>query len=78
MKKKKIKYVQNVKKMQSYFLQCKLNFNLLNVLRPGKFLEMRLKISPLTPGVDFIVTITDNSQNIDKKKCQNNCYSNFI
>ena len=58
---------ENVKKMQSYFLQCKLNFNLLNVLRPGKFFEMRLKISPLTPGVDFIVTITDNSQNIDKK-----------
>ena len=57
----------SVKKMQSYFLQCKLNCNLLNVLRPGKFFEMRLKISPLTPGVDFIVTITDNSQNLDKK-----------
>ena len=56
-----------VKKMQSYFVQCKLNFNLLNVLRPGKFFEMRLKTSPLNPGVDFIVTITDNSQNLDKK-----------
>jgi spermidine synthase len=28
---------------------------------------MRLKTSPLNPGVDFIVTITDNSQNLDKK-----------
>jgi hypothetical protein len=56
-----------VKKMQSYFVQCKLNFNLLNVLRPGKFFEMRIKTSPLNPGVDFIVTITDNSQNLDKK-----------
>ena len=56
-----------LKKMQSYFVQCKLNYNLLNVLQPGKFFQMRLKISPLTQNVDFIVTITDNSKNIDKK-----------
>ena len=56
-----------VKKMQSYFVQCKLNYSHLNVLQPGKFFETRLKISPLTSGVDFIVTITDNSQNLDKK-----------
>ena len=46
-----------VKKMQSYFVKCKLNYSYLNVLQPGKFFETHLKISPLTSGIYFIVTI---------------------
>ena len=55
------------KKMQNYYVQCKINYSLLKVLHPGKFFQMRLKSSPLNPGIDFIVTICDNSTNIDSK-----------
>ena len=58
---------ESLNKMQNYYIQCKLNYSNLKTLKPGKFLEMRMKISPLKPGVDFIVTITDNSKNIDSK-----------
>ena len=69
---KTIKEIDNyldecLKKMQNYYIQCKLNYSNLKTLKPGKFLEMRMKISPLNPAVDFIVTITDNSKNIDSK-----------
>ena len=60
------KYLEEcLSKMQNYYTQCKMNYSLLKTLKPGKFLEMRMKISPLNPAVDFIVTITDNSKNFD-------------
>ena len=53
------------KKMQNYFIQCKVNYSLLKTLHPGKFFQMRLKFSPLDTGVDAIVTICDTSTNVD-------------
>ena len=52
-------------KMQNYYIQSKINYSLAKNLNPGKYLLMYLKISPLNPGIDFIVTITDNSTNLD-------------
>ena len=52
-------------KMQRYYAQCKLNYSLLKILHPGKFLTLKLKASPLNESIDFMVTITDNSYNID-------------
>jgi uncharacterized protein YjgD (DUF1641 family) len=63
----RIFFEQCLQKMKNYYTQCKLNYGLLKVLHPGKFFEMRIKSSPLTPGVDHLVTITDNSTNVDSK-----------
>ena len=60
---------QSLKKMQNYYTQCKINYSHLEKLNPGKFIEMRLKSSPLSEGIDFIITVTDTSSNID---CSNN------
>ena len=54
-------------RMEQYYFQTKVNCNLLKTLHPGKCFIMRIKSSPFTPGVDYIVTITDNSTNIDNK-----------
>ena len=60
---------ESFSKMRHYYMQCKLNFSLLKELHPGKYLEIRLKTSPLSEGIDYIVEVTDNSTNID---CSNN------
>ena len=52
-------------KMQNYYIQNQINYSLAKNLNPGKYLLMYLKTSPLNPGIDFIVTITDNSTNLD-------------
>ena len=54
-----------VTKMHRYYAQCKLNYSLLKVLHPGKFLTLKLKESPLNESIDYMITITDNSFNID-------------
>ena len=54
-----------IRKMQNYYTQCKINYSQLNVLHPGQSLELKLKISPLSEGIDFLVTITDTSSNLD-------------
>ena len=58
---------EQVSKIQTYHLQCQLNYSRLNVLHPGEYMQMRLKTSPLNKDVKFIITIYDYSQNQDKK-----------
>ena len=52
-------------KMQNYYIQSQINYSLTKVLNPGKYLSIFLKSSPLNPGIDFIITVTDNSSNLD-------------
>ena len=56
-------------KMQNYYIQSQINYSLTKELNPGKYLPIFLKSSPLNPGIDFIITVTDNSSNLD---CSNN------
>ena len=56
-------------KMQNYYIQSQINYSLTKELNPGKYLSIFLKSSPLNPGIDFIITVTDNSSNLD---CSNN------
>jgi hypothetical protein len=62
---------EQVSKIQTYHLQCMLNYSLLHDLHPGESMEMFLKTSPLNSEISYIVTIYDYSQNIDKnnKRC---------
>ena len=55
------------KKIENYYIQNKINYALLKVLHPGKFFQVRLKASPLNTSLDFIVTVCDNSINLDCK-----------
>lgn len=58
---------EQVSKIQSYHLQCQLNYSRLKVLHPGEYMQMRLKTSPLNADITFIITIYDYSQNEDQK-----------
>ena len=54
-----------ITKMQNYYTKSKINYSQLSVLHPGQSLEMKLKISPLSDAIDFFITISDNSTNLD-------------
>ena len=56
-----------IKKMQTYHIQCHLNYSRLNVFHPGEYFQMKLKSSPLIPDISYIVTVHDSSTNTDGK-----------
>ena len=55
-----------ISKIQSYNLQCNLNYGRLNILHPGEYMQMRLKSSPLNNDISYIATVFDYSNNVDK------------
>ena len=56
---------ESIVKMQNYYTQCKINYSQLNILHPGQSLQLKLKTSPLSECIDYILTITDSSSNLD-------------
>lgn len=64
---------EQTSKMQTYHLQCMLNYSRLRELHPGENMEIFFKISPLNPEVSYIINIYDYSQNMDKKNKR--CFS---
>ena len=57
---------EKVSKIQSYNLQCNLNYGRLHILHPGEYMQMRLKSSPLNNDISYITTVYDYSANLDK------------
>ena len=56
---------ESIIKMQNYYTQSKINYSQLSILHPGQSLQLKLKTSPLSENIDYILTITDCSSNLD-------------